>query len=297
MRILITGCNGLLGQKLVSLAPDHAEILGLDLKDQAVALAAERYHKVDLGDRRAVSACVDEFVPEWILNAAAFTNVNAAESERELCWRANVIAVENLILACRKHNCRLAHVSTDYIFDGQHGPYHEEDTPNPIGYYGKSKLASENALRASGIPFAVARTMVLYGHAPQVKPDFVSWLINTLRQRVPVRIVTDQFGNTTLADELAQGLWRIVERAADGFYHIAGTEIVDRYTFSLKIAEVFALDASLITPITTSDLHQEAPRPMKSGLVVDKALLELGLSLSDVSGGLRKLKQQMEKAS
>lgn len=293
MRILVTGCNGLLGQKLLAQAPPGSELFGVDLMERAIALPASHYRQVDLGERGAVLAIIKEIAPQWILNAAAFTNVNAAESQRELCWRANVAAVENLARACRKTGGRLAHVSTDYIFDGQHGPYSEDDTPNPIGYYGKSKLASENALRLSDIPFVVARTMVLYGHAPQVKADFVSWLIGALKNGQRVRIVTDQYGNTTLADELAAGLWRMVELAAEGFYHVAGTEIVDRYTFALKVAEVFGLDKELITPITTDELNQEAPRPMKSGLVVEKAIRELGLNLSDVGGGLEKLKEQM----
>ncbi|HPR88977.1 MAG TPA: NAD(P)-dependent oxidoreductase [bacterium] len=296
MRILITGCNGLLGQRLIHLAPAGSEILGVDLAPAAVALPAEHYRQLDLGERRAVLECIGAFAPDWILNAAAFTNVNRAELERELCWRANVIGVENLAIACRKHHSRLVHVSTDYIFDGQHGPYREEDQPNPIGYYGKSKLAAENILRGSEIPFAVARTMVLYGHAPQIKPDFISWLIDALRQGRPVRIVTDQFGNTTLADELALGLWQITARSAQGFYHIAGREIIDRYSFALKAAAVFDLDAQLITPITTPELHQEAPRPMRSGLIVEKAVRELGLELSDAAGGLMKLKQQMDAA-
>ncbi len=293
MRILITGCNGLLGQRLTHLAPATAELFGVDLGEAPVVLPPERYQRLDLGARKEVEADVRAFAPDWILNAAAYTNVNRAEVERELCWRANVTGVENLALACRKHHCRLAHVSTDYIFDGQHGPYHEEDLPRPIGYYGKSKLAAENVLHGAEIHFAVARTMVLYGHARQVKADFVSWLINSLRQGQPVRIVTDQFGNTTLADELALGLWRIVDREAEGFYHVAGTEIIDRYTFARKIAAVFDLDERLITPITTADLHQEAPRPMRSGLIVEKAIRELGVELSDATGGLVKLKQQL----
>ena len=293
MRILVTGCNGLLGQKLLALAPPGCELYGLDLMEQAISLPATHYRQLDLGERSAVIDTVKAIAPQWILNAAAFTNVNAAESQRELCWRANVTAVENLALACRKTGGRMAHISTDYIFDGHRGPYGEEETPNPIGYYGKSKLASENVLRLSAIPFVVARTMVLYGHAPQVKPDFVSWLIGALKNGQRVRIVTDQYGNTTLADELAAGLWRMVELEAEGFYHVAGTEIVDRCTFALKVAEVFALDKTLITPITTAELNQEAPRPMKSGLIVDKAIRELGLNLSDVGGGLEKLKEQM----
>ena len=293
MRYLITGSNGLLGQKLAASAPADAEIVQIDLQEGSVTAGAFPYRRIDLGERAVVMALMKEFQPDWVVNAAAYTHVDGAEKERERCWRANVTAVENLTRACRRHHAKLVHVSTDYIFDGQNGPYSEEERPNPIGYYGKSKLAGENVLRASDIHFAVARTMVLYGQAQSVRPNFVTWLIDTLQKRQTVRIVDDQFGNTTLADELAEGLWRIVAANASGFYHVAGREIIDRYHFARLIAEVFGLDAALITRIKTAELGQTAPRPMNSGLRVDKALRVLGLSLSDARGGLLRLQQQL----
>jgi dTDP-4-dehydrorhamnose reductase len=297
MRCLVLGCNGLLGQKLVSLAPPGAEIMGSDMQERAVALPEGQYLRADLGDFNQTGKLVHACKPDWILNAAGFTNVDGAETEREICYRANVTAVEHLVHACRRHHARLVHVSTDYVFDGQNGPYSEEDRPNPIGYYGKSKLAGENVLRGSDIHYAVARTMVLYGHAKAIRPNFVTWLIKTLNKNEPVRIVDDQFGNTTLADELAEGLWQIVAQNAQGIYHIAGREIIDRYHFSLQIAEIFHLDPALIRRIKTADLAQTAPRPMNSGLNVDKAMNELGLSLSDARGGLVRLQNSFCKSS
>jgi len=292
MRMVITGCNGLLGQALIRTAPADGELLGTDLQPQGILLDAGRYRTIDLGDRRQTARVLQEFHPDWVLNAAAYTNVDGAEKERDLCWRANVTTVENLVHSCHRLRTKVCHVSTDYIFDGQHGPYDEEDLPNPIGFYGKSKLAGENVLRISGLEFCVARTMVLYGKARNVRPNFVTWLVDKLEKGEGVRIVDDQFGNTTLADELALGLWRVVEMSATGFFHIAGREIVDRYRFSLEIAEVFGLDARLIERITTADLRQSAPRPMRSGLKVDKALKTLGIELSDARGGLVKLHEQ-----
>lgn len=297
MRYLITGCNGLLGQKLLASAPADAEILRTDLQENGVGPDDSPYRRMDLGEQAETARLVRDFKPDWVINAAGFTNVDAAEKERELCWRANVTAVENLLHACRRHHARLAHVSTDYIFDGKNGPYREEDRPDPIGYYGKSKLAGENVLRASNLHYAVARTMVLYGRAVNIRPNFVTWLIDKLKKGESVRIVDDQFGNTTLAEELAEGIWRIAALDASGFYHIAGREIIDRYHFALLIAEVFDLDPGLIARIKTADLGQAAPRPMKSGLRVDKAMQQLGLNLSDARGGLLRLRRQMENGS
>jgi dTDP-4-dehydrorhamnose reductase len=295
MRILITGCNGLLGQNLVRLAPAGAEVAGLDLAATSLPAVSE-YFSVDLGERKQVLAAVSEWQPQWILNAAAFTDVDGAETQRELCWRVNVAAVENLVYACRKVPAAIAHVSTDYIFDGNHGPYREEDPPNPIGYYGRSKLAGENVLTASEVPHAIARTMVLYGYGLSVRPNFVTWLIAKLQKGEGVRIVTDQLGNATLADELALALWRMVEVNASGTFHIAGRDVISRYDFAMAIARVFALDPSLITAITTDQLKQAAPRPMKSGLVVEKAIRELGVRLSGAEEGLRFFKNVLDAA-
>ncbi len=296
MKCLVTGCNGLLGQKLMNCAPVEAELLGVDLQPEPVVSGA-RYQRVDLGEAEQVLAIVRQFRPDWILNTAAFTDVDGAEKNQSLCWRVNVNAVEHLVAAGLETGARLLHLSTDYVFDGRNGPYSEQDPPNPLGYYGRSKWAGECALQHPSLHAVIARTMVLYGLGQRVRPNFVTWLIAALRKGQSVRIVTDQFGNTTLADELAEALWRMAALECRGLYHVAGSEIVDRYTFAVKVARIFDLDADQIQPIATADLGQQAPRPLKSGLLVDKAMNELGVRLSDVETGLRRLKEQFQTLS
>ncbi len=295
MNVLITGCNGLLGQKLRETAPDSVSLFGIDLHPVLIGKDNCDYRTLDLTDRQVIRDTVETIRPEWILNAAAYTQVDKAEEERDLCWQANLIGVENLIYAARKVNGRIVHISTDYIFDGTSGPYDEEAMPNPLGFYGRSKLASENALKLSPLGYAIVRTMVLYGQALQVKPNFVTWLIDQLQKGNPVRIVTDQYGNTTLADELANAIWEIVQQEAVGLFHIASRDVVDRFTFSRMIADVFDLDAQLISPITTPELNQKAPRPLQSGLIVSKAMETLGLELSDSRQALELFKTQRTK--
>ncbi len=291
MRVLVTGSNGLLGQKLAAYAPDTAEVFGLDLQQTNLATVI-RYETVDLGDKTAVQEIVRREHPQWIINAAAYTDVDGAEKNREVCRRVNVSAVENLASACAQNSVKLVHLSTDYIFDGHNGPYGEDDPPHPIGWYGETKLAGEKVLQHAAIDYAIVRTMVLYGVGRQVRPNFVTWLVDKLRKREPVRIVTDQFGNTTLADELAEGIWKLMAADGRGVYHMAGSEIVDRYSFAMKIAEIFELDNQLIQAITTAQLQQQAPRPMKSGLLVEKAMRDLGVRLSNVEDGLRRCRTQ-----
>lgn len=294
MKVLITGCHGLLGRKLIATAPRSDRIYGADVHSGST-LALDRYMTLDISERDKTGEIIQKIQPDWIVNTAAYTDVDGAESNRELCWRVNVNGVENLSHAAGQTGARLVHISTDYIFDGKSGPYVEEDRPNPLGTYGRSKLAGENVLTGSSIAFAIVRTMVLYGYGSGIRPNFVTWLIEKLKRRERVQVVTDQFGNTTLADELAHGIWHIVEHNYTGILNIAGREIVDRFAFAVMIADVFKLDRSLISPITTAQLHQAAQRPLHSGLIVEKAL-QMGIELSDGEGGLQKLKRQYGQA-
>jgi dTDP-4-dehydrorhamnose reductase len=293
MRVLVTGCNGQLGQKLIQTA-DSVQIFGLDKRLDDPFLQNKRFYALDLLDKEALAERVQSIQPDWILNAAAYTGVDAAEEEKNLCWQQNVVAVENLIYAARKQNSRLLHVSTDYIFDGKAGPYRETDPPNPLGYYGRSKLASENVLKASSLHVAIVRTMILYGINRAGRQNFVTWLINALKRGNAVKIVTDQIGNTTLSDDLARGIWAIVEREKSGIYHIAGSELVSRYDFAKTIAGVFGLNGDLVQPITTGELEQKAPRPLNSGLRIEKAMEELEIVPKDVTTGLECFKEQLE---
>jgi dTDP-4-dehydrorhamnose reductase len=236
---------------------------------------------------------VQALVPNFIMNAAAFTDVDGSETQRETCWRINVTGVENLIYAAQKVQARLIHVSTDYVFDGKSGPYCEDDRPNPLGFYARSKFAGENALINSEASYAIARTMVLYGTGYEIRPNFVRWLIEQLRNGKSVRIADDQFGNPTLASELAQALRVLAESGRKGVYHISGSELIDRYHFAVKIAETFELEARLIQPIKTQDLKQASLRPLCSGFDISKAVAELGIAMSGVVGGLQKFKAEL----
>jgi dTDP-4-dehydrorhamnose reductase len=295
-RILVVGSNGLLGQKMAEqlLRGTSSVITLTSVEDAPVReLDAAPYKKMDITSHKQVRDLVAEVRPDVIVNCAAMTNVDACETERELAWKINASGVEYLAEAAKKANALLAHVSTDYVFDGKNGPYTEDDRPEPVSYYGKSKLAAENALRTSGARYVVARTMVLYGYAPAVKANFALWLIQSLQARQTVRIVDDQIGNPTLVDDLAYGLLRAIELEKTGIYNIAGRDIVSRYEFALRLARVFGLDESLIVPIKTASLKQPAARPLQSGLVTLKAEVELGFKPSSIEQGLEVLKSQL----
>jgi len=295
-KLLITGVNGLLGQKLLAQAASKYSIIGIDLHDEPSNKKVQfEYQKLDLTDRNAVKEHILSSYPHYLINTAAMTNVDACENEKEMCWKINVEAVNNIVYAARKIGTKIVHLSTDYVFDGKNGPYAETASPSPLGYYGKSKLASENILAASDLDFAIVRTMILYGEAERVRPNFVTWLVSTLKEGKSVTIVNDQFGNPTLADDLAAAILRIIQLQKWELYHVSGSELIDRYLFALKVADIYKLNKNLISQITTPELKQAAPRPLKSGFVIDKAQNDLQIQMSNVEEGIKKLRKQTKK--
>jgi dTDP-4-dehydrorhamnose reductase len=294
-RVLIVGANGLVGQKLTEIFSNdrNFDLLISARQSEAYNKAASfGYVQLDATNLAAVKELVWNFSPEVIINAAAYTDVDGCEREKELSWKANVTAVENLVTASRLVGARVVHISTDYVFDGKAGPYDETATPNPLSYYGKEKLASENAVRASGENWAIVRTMVVYGVAPKVKKNFAIWLVQELKKGNRVNIVCDQFGNTTLADDLARGIYELVRQNKRGLYHIAGSDILSRFEFAQKLAKEFGFDTSLIHPIRTAELNQLAVRPLQSGLITLKAQAELGITFLSSEESLKKFKEQ-----
>ena len=297
--VLVVGSNGLLGQKMTELLVrgSASTVTLASIEPRPLRqLQSASYHQMDVTSKKEVKQVVFGCEPDVILNCSGMTNVDACEKERELAWKINVSGVENLIEAARRNNAKIVHVSSDYIFDGKAGPYGEDARPEPINYYGKTKLASENVLRASGLDFFIARTIVLYGHAHGVKPNFALWLIQNLEKKLPLRVVDDQFGNPTLVDDLAYGLLKAVELERQGVYNIAGREVVSRFEFALRLTRMFGFDPTLLTPIKTSQLHQPAMRPLKSGLVTLRAEVELGIKPSTVDEGLAVLKNQISRS-
>ena len=184
------------------------------------------------------------------------------------------------------------HLSTDYVFDGENGPYAETDTPAPINYYGKSKLAGENAIVTAGIDHAILRTNVVYG-PPSARPDFVQWVIKALDAEKPITVVTDQFSNPTYVEDLAMAIIRVIERRKIGVYHVAGSDYLSRYEFARRIATFFRTNPDLIKPITTDELGQAAKRPLRAGLVTLKAETSLGLRFRGIESGLISLRHAM----
>jgi len=294
-RILITGSNGMLGQRAVQFysSNKNIELLATSVEEKSVVDSVE-YLSSDIKNRDSIKKIIHDYCPDFIVHTAAFTNVDLSEKLREDAWKINVKGVEYIAEAARVIDAHIIHISTDYIFDGKNGPYDENSTPDPVGYYGRTKLASENTLKISGTFFTILRTNVLYGIAPNSRPDFVRWVINSLRNNETIRIVKDQINNPTFIDDLVQGINKIIEFRKTGVYNIGGKEFLSRYDFTMRIAEFFNLNKNLISPIITEELKQPARRPLKSGLLILKAETELGYKPHTITESLAAMKKELD---
>jgi dTDP-4-dehydrorhamnose reductase len=298
MKILfVTGGNGLLGCKLVELAGRSYHVVFSDIQEKPSRVIPNgEYVRCDITNRKSLKDVFGNAKPDAVFHAAAFTDVDGCETQKDTAWKVNVFGTENVASVCRKFGVRLIHVSTDYVFDGNAGPYSETDVPNPISYYGKTKLEAEKIVQSVLPDAVIVRTIVMYGFAPFARNNFVTGLVQKLSRREPVNIVTDQYGNATLADDLVRAMLLLYEKNAKGIYHATGEEWLNRFDFAVKIAEVFGLDKSLISPTTSDAFKQPAPRPLRSGLKTDKIRAEFGFVFSSVSEGLRRVRDQMVQA-
>ena len=292
-RILVVGSNGMLGQRTIRFfsRQNNFEVLGCSVEEEPLTNYCD-YVCCDLTKRENVKKIIYDFYPDYIVNAAAYTNVDLSEDKREIAWKVNVKGVEYLAETARVLDSHIIHISSDYIFDGTNGPYAENAKPNPLGYYGRTKLASENALKISGAVYTIIRTNVLFGIADS-RPDFVRWVINSLKENKQIRIVTDQYNNPTFIDDLVQAVSKIIEFEKDGIYHIGGRDFLSRFEFADKIADFFNLKKNLIKPIVTEELNQRARRPLKSGLITLKAETELGYKPHTINESLMLMKREL----
>jgi len=286
-KALVTGANGLLGRQLIKVLARRFEAI----PTHNTRAAQPRSVGMNVADKRAVLRVLDHFRPDMVVHTAAETDVDRCETDRELAWSINAEGTGNVAEACRKIGAKLIYVSTDYVFDGNKGMYKEEDEPKPVNYYGLSKLRGEELVKKTCDAFVVARTSVLYGWHPS-KRNYATWIMDSLKNRKRINVVTDHYNSPTYADDLAETISRVIERDVNGILHVSGKDRVSRYDFAMEIAEVFGLDPSLVTPVKMADLKAwVARRPRDSSLDVGKAENELGIRFPKVTESLIRMKR------
>jgi dTDP-4-dehydrorhamnose reductase len=297
MKILVTGSNGLLGQKLTELMEknDSVQLIATAARSAALPLTTGKFYLLDITDKASVDRIIDQCKPDVIINTAAMTRVDQCETQREACWRTNVLAVENLVSASRRTNAHLIHVSTDFIFDGKQGMLDENATPDPVNYYGKSKLAAEKVVMDSDISWCIIRTVLVYGVTRDMsRSNIVLWVKKNLELGRTIQVVGDQWRTPTLAEDLAMGCYLAAIKKVNGIFHVSGVDYMSIYDIAICTADFFGLDKSLIKETDSTKFTQPAKRPPKTGFIIDKARKVLGYEPHSFQEGLKTIATQLK---
>lgn len=296
MKILVTGANGLLGQKLCELLETYSDIqlIATAARPLTITLSRGEFHLMDITDQKVVNNIIAKSQPDVVINTAAMTQVDHCETQRDACWKANVTAVEYLVDACRKAGAHLVHVSTDFIFDGTREMLDEDEEPRPVNYYGESKLAGERVVQRSDISWSILRTVLVYGITRDMsRSNIVLWVKKNLEDGKNIQVVNDQWRTPTLAEDLAMGCYLAAKKKARGIFNISGKDYLSAYDIAIRTADFFKLDKSLIRETDSTKFTQPAKRPPKTGFIIDKARKELGFEPRSFDEGLAILKHQL----
>lgn len=298
MKILITGSNGLLGQKLIDLYKNNSEyeLIATARGDNRYSdKNGYTYESLDITNAEEVAQIIAKHQPEVVINTAAMTNVDICESEKVACDQLNIDAVKYLVNACNIHNVHFIQVSTDFIFDGTHGPLLETEKPNPVSYYGLSKLRGEEEVINNAKSWSILRTVLVYGIVSDMsRSNIVLWAKGALESGKSINVVSDQFRTPTLAEDLAMGCKLAADKKAQGVFNISGSDFMSIYDLVYKVADFWKLDKNLLNMSTSEGIKQPAKRPPITGFILDKARKELGYNPHTFEQGLAILNEQLK---
>ena len=259
--VLLVGVNGLLGSTLSKYLQPYYKVYKGSLTD-----STENDFNIDITNREEVDSIVKQYNPDYIINCSAYTNVDDCEDSRGLAYDINVGGVKNLIFSSSLHT-KIIHISTDYVFDGSKNIYNENDIPNPVNYYGKTKLEAENLLRSANRKYIIFRTSVIYNN---MDSSFYSWVLSELKSNKVINVVDDQISNPTWTWSLSEAICKSMISNLEGLFHFGGDDVLSRYDFAVKIATAHNLDVDKINRIKTKDLKQKAKRPLNTTLESEK---------------------------
>ena len=295
MKILYTGANGLLGQKISAATPqysNHAFLATARGKNRTKNLGTGSYASMDITDRQGIENVLSEFRPDVIIHGAAMTHVDECEQHKELAYNLNVVGTQNIVDAAKELGAHVVHISTDFIFDGQDGPYNEEGIPNPVSYYGETKLQAEHIVQTVD-SWSILRTVLVIGIAEDLsRSNIVLWAKGALEKAQPIRVVDDQFRTPTLAEDLAQGALLAATQRAQGIFNISGPDFMSIYELVESVSEHFGLSMATVTRVDSSTLNKPAVRPPRTGFNISKAVENLGYRPHSFKEALEIIAQQ-----
>jgi len=286
VRILITGASGLLGLNAALEAARQHTVFG---QVNRHPLNTDRFTvlKADLLEPGAVEKLLQVSSPDWVIHCAAQASLEACERDPALAWQLNTEVPRILAEQCRRGGARLLHVSTDAVFDGQRGGYTEDDAPNPLSTYARTKYEAELAV-AAAYPQAIIARVNLFGWSLSGRRSLAEFFFNSLSAGRPVMGFSDVFFCPLLVNDLAAIFLKMLAAGLDGLYHVFSPECLSKYEFGVAIARRFGFDPGLIAPASVADSSLKAPRSPRLTLRVDKLTRDLGESPPAVSTGIER---------
>ena len=291
MKIMILGANGFTGRRILQhlIHKQEHKLLACSLHADIFPEEGYEFYELDILDFKATDVLLEKFMPEVIINASALSVVDYCEQHQEEAFALNVSAVRHIAEYCQAQNCRLIHLSTDFVFDGnKNTTYLETDLPNPVNYYGKTKQWSEEAIEQICDNYAIMRVEVVYGKPLEKQHGNIVHLVkNRLGNGQSIRVVSDQFRSPTWVEDIAIGTELLLSSKHNGIYHICGGETMSIADIAYRTAAYFNLDSSLIDPVTTTEMNEKTPRPSFSPMNIEKAYTDLGYKPSTFEEGLK----------
>ncbi len=295
VKVLVTGANGMVGQSLIRLLLQQGYTVigtGRGERRSMVQDPNLHYYAADITHPFDLQLVLQKELPEVVVHAAAMAGVDDCERLRNEAHAINVEATARLLLDAETYSKYFVFLSTDFVFDGQQGMYREDADPNPISWYGQTKLEAEAVVQTAEIPWAIVRTCLVYGKKPEGGRDnLYGWVLNSLRAGKAIQVVDDQWRTPTWVEDLSTGIALLIGRRATGIWHLSGPDRWTPYRMALEIAALHGLPSELISRVTATEFSQPGRRPPLTGFNISKARRELHYTPGALLDNLRRLQQ------
>jgi dTDP-4-dehydrorhamnose reductase len=291
MQILVTGANGFLGYYLVEqLLQKGYTVIATGKGDCRLPFSSERfiYAAMDFTDPYAVHDVFEKYQPEVVVHAGAMGKPDECETNQWQAFLVNVEGTITLLTNAEEWKSFFVFVSTDFVFDGEKGMYTEEDELQPVNYYGKTKIEAEEAVKEYEHGWSIVRTVLLYGKPATGRTNILTIVKEKLEKGEEYKVVDDQVRTPTYVGDLAAGIVAIIDKKANGIYHLSGKDVLTPYQMVIKAAMYLGFNDSLIKRVTAADFTQPAKRPPRTGFVIEKARKELGYEPLTFEEGLKR---------
>lgn len=293
MNILIIGANGFTGRRILNdlVAREIYNITACSLRNDIESGDGYQFIRADIRNASEVRALFKEVCPDVVINTSALSVPDFCETHHNEARATNITAVEHLARACEQYGSRFIHLSTDFVFDGRTDRlYTEEDEPNPVNYYGITKLEGEERVAECCGNYAIVRVVVVYGKAlPGQHGNIIQLVANKLRSGETIRVVSDQWRTPTFVGDISHAVEQLMHHPRNGIYHICGSDCVSIADIAYRVAGILGLDRSLILPVTTEEMQEATPRPRFSGLSIAKAKREINYTPHTLEEGIKEM--------